>query len=535
MRAIGRSSALGRVFVALTALALCFASAAASPEEKRRVVLGTSATFSTFDPHVIDDSAQNLVRLNVYDGLARWVGSPPRLHLWLAHRHDVSPRPVPFHLRSGAFRQHPVRAADVVYSMERMLALKKGPYPLFADVIAPGGTRAVNESTVVFNLVRPMQGFAALLPELAVVNRTLVAANEKNNDWGQEWLQRNSAGSGGYIPFRRDREGAFVATRFSEHFMPDGANAIEEFSPSADRRERARRRAAQRQGRRDRWATNPGPTRSRAPGMGFHVVEQPTLRLVRGVLHNRRAPTSGIDFRRALAHAFDYEGLTRGLLSGTLVRNGSPLPDLLWGGASPSRGYRYDLAKAREYLQRVPGPIPEITIGAIAGQPHAEMAAAVLKQGLDALGLKSRVVAEPAQAVFARSHDERQMFDVLFMVETRLPPDPDPWIRARYGCKEAGRTNYSWYCSDAVDALVAEARRSSNADARWRNYSAAATLIEADAADLWIGTAVRLGVFGSPNRHDVQPSGEGLDLRWASMERREGRNSRRGRGRSGSD
>jgi ABC-type transport system substrate-binding protein len=179
--------------------------------------------------------------------------------------------------------------------------------------------------------------------------------------------------------------------------------------------------------------------------------------------------------------------------------------------------------RAREYLERVPGPLPEITIGTVAGQVHAEMAAATLKQGLDQLGVKSRIVAEAAEAIFARSHDEKQMFDVLFMAETRLPPDPDPWIGARFGCKAAGRTNYSWFCSEAVDALIAEARRTTDQGARWRNYTAAATLIEADAAELWIGTAVRFGVFRAGISGLLfSPLNEGLDLRWTSIERRPG-------------
>jgi peptide/nickel transport system substrate-binding protein len=527
MRAIRRSSIVGRLLIVLTALIVCLAPADASPEEKRRLVVGTATTFSTFDPHVIDDPAQNLVRLNFYDGLTRWVGSPPKLQLWLAERHEVSPdgQIHTFRLRENA-RFHdgtPVRAIDVVYSMERLLALKLGPYRLFSDVIAPGGARAVNDRTVAFNLVRPMHGFDTLLPELAIVNRALVSTNEKNNDWGQDWLQRNSAGSGSYIPFRRDREGAFLATRFHEHMIGEWApNAIDEFEvhPLADPAERVEALLKGKLGGIVGHLTVQQLDAVRS-APGFHVIEQPTLRLVRGVLHNKRNPTSNIDFRRALAHAFDYDGLTRGLLSGTMVRNGSPLPDLIWGNKTPSRGYDFDIARARDYLQKVPGPIPELTIGAIAGQAYAEMAAAMFKRGLDELGIKSRIVAESAEAIFARSHDERQMFDILFMVETRLPPDPDPWIGARYDCKAAGRTNYSWYCREAIDTLIAEARRSPDPAARWKNFTAAATLIEADAVELWIGTAVRLGVFGNGiTGLTFSPLSEGLDLRWASMDRR---------------
>lgn len=527
MRTIHRTGLASWTLIALAGVFLCLAPAGASPEEKRRLVLGTATTYGTFDPHTIDDPGQNLIRLNFYDSLLRWTGAPPQLQLWLAARHEMTPegQTHTFYLREDA-RFHngsPIRAVDVVYSMERLLALKKGPYRLFSDVIAPGGTRAINETTVVFNLVRPMQGFATLLPELAIVNRALVAANEKNNDWGQEWLQRNSAGSGSYVPFRRDREGAFIASRNVEHFIADwGPNAIDEFEvyPVADPAERVSALLkGELGGILGHLAIDQISTLRSTPG--FQVVEQPTLRLVRGVLHNRRAPTSNIDFRRALSHAFDYEGLTQGLLAGTMARNGSPLPDLIWGNSNPARGYSFDLVRAREYLAKVPGPLPEITIGAVAGQVHAEMAAATLKQGLDQLGVKSRIVAETAEAIFARSHDEKQMFDVLFMAETRLPPDPDPWIGARFGCKAAGRTNYSWYCNEAVEALIAEARRTTDPDARWRHYTAAATLIEADAAELWIGTAVRFGVFRSGISGLLfSPLNEGLDLRWTSLERR---------------
>ena len=75
----GQDMKLRTLTCILAGLMLCLASARASPEEKRRLVLGTATSFATFDPHVIDDPAQNLIRLNFYDGLTRWAGSPPRL------------------------------------------------------------------------------------------------------------------------------------------------------------------------------------------------------------------------------------------------------------------------------------------------------------------------------------------------------------------------------------------------------------------------------------------------------------------------
>jgi ABC-type transport system substrate-binding protein len=91
MRAISRIGLTGWTLVVLAGLMLCLSSADASPQEKRRLVLGTASTYGTFDPHVIDDPGQNLIRMNFYDSLLRWVGAPPRLELWLAVGHEMSP------------------------------------------------------------------------------------------------------------------------------------------------------------------------------------------------------------------------------------------------------------------------------------------------------------------------------------------------------------------------------------------------------------------------------------------------------------
>ena len=121
MGAIGRTGIAGWILIILAGVMLCLAPARASPEEKRRLVLGTATTYGTFDPHVVDDPGQNIIRLNFYDSLLRWVGSPPHLQLWLAARHEMSPdgQIHTFYLRDDA-KFHdgsPVRAADAEHGL----------------------------------------------------------------------------------------------------------------------------------------------------------------------------------------------------------------------------------------------------------------------------------------------------------------------------------------------------------------------------------------------------------------------------------
>src|SRR5437764_14380638 len=96
-----------------------------------RFVFANESPYDTMDPHAAFDVGRVAVRLNLYDGLYRWLDNPPQLEPWLAETHTVSPdaltytsklrRGAKFHDRAG------VTPDDVRYSTERILAGKKRP------------------------------------------------------------------------------------------------------------------------------------------------------------------------------------------------------------------------------------------------------------------------------------------------------------------------------------------------------------------------------------------------------------------------
>jgi peptide/nickel transport system substrate-binding protein len=156
----------------------------------------------------------------------RWVDNPPKLELWLAEKIDIAPDGVTYTvtLKPGAkfLDGATVTADDVVFSIERILAMKQGAYGLFKGVIDPGKTKALDARTVQFTLNQPYAVFTSILAELWVVNSKLVRANEKAGDWGAAWLARNEAGSGGYKLRRYDPAIGFQADRFDGHFAGFG-------------------------------------------------------------------------------------------------------------------------------------------------------------------------------------------------------------------------------------------------------------------------------------------------------------------------
>ena len=92
---------------------------------------------SGLDPHVIFDILMQLYMLNTYDTLYRYTGNPPELRTWLAEGHTVSEDALrwTFTLREGIkFHDGSVMTADdVVYSFQRVLALKRGPASAFVS------------------------------------------------------------------------------------------------------------------------------------------------------------------------------------------------------------------------------------------------------------------------------------------------------------------------------------------------------------------------------------------------------------------
>ena len=163
-----------RSWLLATLFAVVIAVSAAPAVAETRFVFANESPYDTLDPHAAFDVGRVAVRLNLYDGLYRWLDNPPKLEPWLAESHTVSGDGLTytFKLRRGA-KFHDgadITAEDVRYSMERILAGKKGAAALLSTMVAPGTIKAIDKSTVQFTLTKPASIFMAVVPEVHVVN-----------------------------------------------------------------------------------------------------------------------------------------------------------------------------------------------------------------------------------------------------------------------------------------------------------------------------------------------------------------------------
>src|SRR5918911_122772 len=151
--------------VVLTVLVLA-AMPAAPAAAQTRFVFANESPYDTMDPHAAFDVGRVAVRLNLYDGLYRWLDNPPKLEPWLAESHTVSPDGLTytFKLKQG-LKFHDgteITAEDVRYSIERILALKQGASALLSTMVAPNTTKALDKYTVQFTLTKPAAIFLAV-------------------------------------------------------------------------------------------------------------------------------------------------------------------------------------------------------------------------------------------------------------------------------------------------------------------------------------------------------------------------------------
>ena len=489
-------------------------------DAKTRFVFANSSAYDNLDPHVVFDVGRVATRLNLYDGLLRWQDNPPKLENWLAESYTISEDGLTysFKLRPGA-KFHdgsPIEASDVVYSMERILALKKGASALFSGTIEPGTTKAPDKLTVEFHLTKPSAIFLATVPEIHVVNADLVKKNEKDGDWGSAWLSKSEAGSGSYELKRYDPAIGFTAVRFADHFIPWGEKYFDEIDFRTVVEINSRVLGLMKgdfQGS-DGYMPQDQIIRLKKAD-GIDVYEEESMRIFYAAIHNGRAPLDDVNFRKALSYAFDYDGFINNILSGSVARDPVPLPNNIWGAPKDAEGYTYDLEKAKAHLAKVKDAGRELTIGVLAGYNQSEQAAALLQNGLAKIGIKSKLLIEPWPVVSGKMRDEAQMYDLVFLWKSTYYADPNNWVGEMYDSAKIGSRNNSWYKNPEVDRLLHEAQVSTDMEVRRANYEKASLLVMQDAAGIFVYNTKWFGPFSSKVKGvRFCPIGNGQEARW---------------------
>jgi len=486
----------------------------------------------SLDPHAVFDVPMQFYMLNVYDGLYRYQGNPPKLEPWLAESHTVSDDGLTwtFKLRQGT-KFHDgseVTAEDVVYSFRRVLAMGKAPAGAFKPVLKGENVKAIDKGTVQFTLDKPYAPFISAIPIVSIVNPRVLKGHEDGGDWGAKWLASNSAGSGAYsidasnyVPQER-----LDMLLFKDHFKgwqdnPDPVELIK----SRPTTETSTRILALLKG--DIHATDsylPTDQVERVQkAEGVHVTRDESMRLFLIRMNNKKPPFDNVNARKCFAYAFNYTGFIRDILKNFAERNPAPIPKNLWGYPEDVQGYEYDLAKAKEHCDKARAegaPMDrEVEIHIQTRLEQTTQAAQLFQSDLKKLGINLKLVANTWPNLTSSAGKSETTPDMWIHWVSTYFVDPENWIGQMYDSQFHGTWKASaWYQNDEVDKLLRQARSQTDQAKRAELYALAAKLVVADSPDIWIYNTVQLrGLSDKVKGYSFSPVGSGGELRTVSL------------------
>jgi ABC-type transport system substrate-binding protein len=491
-----------------------------------RFVFANESDYDTVDPHAAFDVGRVAVRLNIYDGLMRWQKNPAALEPWIAESHTISPDGLryTFKMRKGV-KFHDgteVKAQDVVYSLDRILAVGKGAASLFKTMVDAGAAKALDDYTVEFTLKKPSAIFLSIVPEVHIVNAALVKKNEAGGDWGQAWLSKNSAGSGAYKITQFDPAIGFVADRFPDHFKGWGPKWIDtiEFRAVKDTNTRVL-----------------GLLRGDFQGIGGYlqtdqlnriktngnaqVLDAESMRVMMAQFNTTRAPFNDVHVRRAINYAFDYDGFNKDILGGLVERNPTPLPNTIWGVPKDVKGYEFSIDKAKAEFAKAAAKVDKpIELAFLTGFQQSEQAAQLLQNGLTKAGVQSKVVGYPWPTIVDKFKDPNTTPDISIYWISTYYADPHNWVGEMFSSSTAGTfKNASHYKNPKVDALLEKALALTDQGERAKLYEEVTRIVVDDAAGLWIYNTKWYGPYSNKLKGIVFcPIGSAQEMRTAYYE-----------------
>ena len=434
------------------------------------------------DPAKASDYADSILMFNIYDTLVLPVQGGPGHVGHLAESWAADGNTYTFKLRNDVKFQsgNPMRAEDVVFSLERMKALESGLSYLFADVQS---TTAVDDTTVSFTLSTTYAPFVASLVRLPIVDKALVMENLADGegdmkDWGQAFLSGNAAGTGAYTVTSHNPQEETVMAKNAEYFLgvPDAAPDTVRLRYGL---EAATVRTLIAQGEHDiasQWL--PPEVVGALAKEGAQLFTEAGTGAFYFKMNTTKAPLDDVNCRLALSNAFDYATAVKMIAVTDEVSAGSAatgaIPVGMYGANAADQILSQNMEKAKEYLAacKYDAADMNIEISWIAEVPLEERFALLMQSNFTAMGIKSEIKKMP-WALFAEQvakPENTPHISQLFV--NAVTGDPDTLLYGMYHSSTPGTWQSPEYLNDAqVDEYLEAGRTAASEEGRAEAYA----------------------------------------------------------------
>jgi peptide/nickel transport system substrate-binding protein len=403
----------------------------------------------------------------------------------------------------------PVTSADVKYMMDRNFGVKgsaaKFLYQFLGRIKSKTSIKIIDQHTVRVTTTAPN----ALLPYLftlsnsVVPNSKVLKANAGKDGWAQEYLKRNTAGSGPY-QVQSWTPGSQVVLRANENYWA-GAPPIKQVTirivPSA-----ANRVALLKRGEVDIVERlTPAEVETLEGTQGIRTVSVPGASQVTLAMDNKVKPFSDVRVRRAIAYATPYSDIIRTAYRGRARPTAGPVATNFPGHYEAGYPYKkQNLARAKQLLTEAGYADGfDVDLAHSTGDPNHQAAAILIGNALQSIGIKVNI--RPlTPAVFAERTGKHQLRFFLQNVVWWVP-DPAYAMALGYACNQF--FNYWNYCNKNMDKALNRAFVQPNRRARTRAFQQLQKMIWTDSPVVWItqpniNLAMRSNISGYRSMND---------------------------------
>lgn len=391
-----------------------------------------------------------------------------------------------------------ITADDVVFSMDRMLALKGASATYFSPILDVGQTKAVDKYTVRFHLKKASPSFLASLLQLQVINEDLLMANKqpgphgKYGDYGVKYLETHDAGSGPYILKKVKYAEVIELEKFPQYWRGWKKNQVDRVVMRIIP-EDVTRAAMLRTGELDMvdWSLSKLIFDQLEKAPGVVVRRDPNLAVWLLTMNNKKPPLDDVYVRRALSYAFQYEDVVN-IVGGSQAEG--PVPNLLGGHASSGvQVYQQNLAKAKEMLGKSKYSAQElakceIVINTIASSERFRRIALSAISAFSKIGINARIenVTWPQLCELCTKPDTAPHMAVFY----QAADIPHPYYFLVYYTPDGWGSSYPpggvYYDNDKVAKLIQSASAVTDQGKQIELYEEAQRLISQEAACIFM-------------------------------------------------
>lgn len=404
-----------------------------------------------------------------------------------------------FNLRQGV-KFHDgstLTAKDVKATIERTLSIGLGGGSLISSIES---VEEIDDYTVKIKNSEPNVYFLYRLAKLPIVSSAAIAAHEKDNDRANEWLSRNTAGTGPFQLAQKDWiPGEYLQMeRFQDYWGGwqddnfDYARLI--FTNDATvqmqmiERGEIDKHGAQIIDSVERLKKNPNLEILTGKGLETDII----------TFNTQKYPLDNKDFRLALSYALDYEAVQKDIFGGYSDIPRGFLPVSFDGFNDKIQSQSYNMDKAKEYLKKsgVDTKGLTLTMHLNKGRAPQKSTAMLLQDSLRSLDINLEIT-EVQWAVLSEEYTKSETAPHMSILEMgAYTGDPIYFLSSNFHTKNIGGPyNWSFWSNSEFDSLLDKAATLSDANERNSLLERAQEILIEEAPAIYYASPQKLEVI----------------------------------------